>query len=158
MPVDPVVALLAKQSKNRLQTMQRQVRDQIESLQAQDEMIAQALAEKGQPGTDAQNGTPKAQGRPSNKRDVFKKIIASRPDHAWLPAEMRDALAAEGIESNSPAIRVMLRRMGEAGEIERGPDGTGWKLKLASANGSTQESLTEATSVGPGDVGGGEAP
>ena len=156
MSVDPVVALLAKQSKNRLQAMQRQVREQIESLQAQDEMIAQALAEKGEPRHNGHNGTTKPQGQANNKRDIFKRIIASRPDHAWLPAEVRAALVAEGIESNSPAIRVMLRRMGEAGDIARGPDGNGWKL--ASANGSTQEPLTEATSVGPGDVGGGEAP
>ena len=141
MSTDPVVALLAKQSKSRLRQMQREIEDQLDGLKIQGELVARALAEKGEPARNGSGSKPGTGGSGNNKREMFLDIIGSRPDHLWRPADMRAALKERGVESESAAIRVMLRRMGEAGLIERGPGNEGWRL--ASKNGSVQEPLQE---------------
>jgi hypothetical protein len=121
---DPVITLLAKQSAASLKTMQDEVRQQIESLRFQYELLSRAIKAKR---TDdvAAGGTSVPRGA---RRAIFREILGTRPDHPWLPSEVRTALAMRGIESTSAAIRVMLRRMVEDGEVERGEDGTGWKI------------------------------
>src|SRR4051794_23549094 len=110
MSTDPVVAFLAKQSRNRLREMQGEIREQIASLKSQDEMVARALAEKGELANAPNEAASPKPAAPGNKRALYLDIMATRPDHAWLPAEIRERLASLGMESNSPAIRVMLRR------------------------------------------------
>jgi hypothetical protein len=93
----------------------------------------------------------------SAKRAIFREILSTRPDHPWMPSEVRTALAMQGIESSSSAIRVMLRRMAEDEEVERGADGSGWKL--ASSNGAHRQGSSEVTSWNtPGGMGGHASP
>jgi hypothetical protein len=137
--------------------MQAEVREQLTSLQAEDELITRALVEKGYAYEANRTGGPylERDARPkrlrSPKRAIFREILSTRPDHPWMPAEIRMALAMREIEANSAAIRALLRRMAEDGEVRRGDNGTGWRL--TPANGSRRESLAEATSSGLGEHG-----
>jgi hypothetical protein len=127
MVLDPVIALLAKQSAASLKTMQDEVRQQIESLRFQYELLGRAIEAKQTTAADGVATGGKSVPRGA-RRGIFREVLGTRPDHPWLPSEVRTALAMQGIESTSAAIRVMLRRMVEDGEVERGEDGGGWKL------------------------------
>jgi len=152
-----IVSLLAKQSTSRLREMQAEVRAQLRSLEYEAELIANALAEKGQPpGSETNGAQPRVVSPRGKVRETFREIMDTKPDHVWLPAEIRTELAARGIQSTGAAIRVMLRRMAEADEVTRGPGGNGWKL--ASTNGSHQEPLVEATSWRSGGMAGDSPP
>ncbi|HEV2945088.1 MAG TPA: hypothetical protein VGX26_08250 [Solirubrobacteraceae bacterium] len=79
--------------------------------------------------------------------------MKERPEHVWTPAEIIHVVKERGATSSPNAIRVALRRMYNVEHfLERGSDGTGWRL--ASSNGSRQESFSEATSSGPEGMGG----
>jgi hypothetical protein len=134
-----VVTLLAKQSPSRLLAMQAEAREKKASLQAEEELITRALAEQGQSTGPVSNKSKLPSDSHSNreKREIFREILSTRPDHAWMPAEMRLELSKRKIESTNDAIRALLRRMAKDGEVIRGDDGTGWRL--ASTNGSHQE-------------------
>ncbi len=63
----------------------------------------------------------------------------------------------QGIESSSSAIRVMLRRMAEDEEVERGAQGVGWKL--TSSESPHRQEPSEATSWNtPGGMDGDSSP
>jgi hypothetical protein len=63
----------------------------------------------------------------------------------------------QGIESSSSSIRVMLRRMAEDEEVERGAQGVGWKL--ASSDSSHRQEPSEVTSWNtPGGMDGDASP
>lgn len=149
MTQDPVVALLTRQSASRLREMSAEIHGQLESLRFQYELVNRALAEKRRFTESARTGDvpPNSTQARHTKRAIFHEILSSKPDYPWTPSEILASLEAREIESNGAAVRVMLRRMAKDGEVERGPGGYGWML--ASANGSRQESLTEATSSGP---------
>lgn len=133
---DPVTALLTKQSVARLRDMEREIASQLSDLQTQQVWVQRALAEKGAspasasstdtPGTSSNGNRPKR--KRSNKRQAITQVLLTDPARVWLPSEVRDALAAQGIDSTAAAVRVTLRRMGDDGELERPPDGNGWTL------------------------------
>lgn len=149
MAVDPVVSVLAKQSASRLKEMRDDAVKQREDLRIQIEWLDRALVEKGHspaPSASA-NGTRPGRRR-GNKREAIKAVLGTE-HRVWTPNEIREGLAAQGIDMTVEAVRVALRRM-SSDEVERGPDGVGWKLP--SVNGSTQEPLTEVPSSGPEGV------
>lgn len=138
---DPIVALLLKQSVSRLNEMRTQAAGQISDLQQQVAWIDRAIIEKGAGSTSAISSaaTPERVGRVvrragrrrSFKRDAILSVLSSHElDHVWTPNEVKDALhQLHGLDSTPEAVRVALRRMHEAGEVERGgPNNTGWKL------------------------------
>ncbi len=135
--MDPIVALLAKQSASRLRDMRTEVRDQIESLRFQAELIDRALADKIPPGERQRVAKPSTDNGRGSRRAIFREILGTRPDHAWKPAEIGAALTERNIQASSAAVRVMLRRMAADREVTHGADGAGWKL--VSANGSPGE-------------------
>lgn len=150
MSPDPVLELLAKQSATSLRAMQDEIRLQIESLRVQYELLTRAVAAKQPSATGAQ--VPRGA-----KRAIFREILSTRPDHPWMPSEVRTALAMQGIESSSSAIRVMLRRMAEDEEVERGAQGVGWKL--TSSESPHRQEPSEATSWNtPGGMDGDSSP
>jgi len=125
-------------------------------------MIAEALAQKGQKAPKAKaerkqhdhNGSaPKRldPGLPGERREVFREIMSSQSRRSLTVADIHAALRKRQVESNPPAVRAMLRRMQKSGEVKR-VDHKHWKL--TSANGSRPESRAEATSSGPGGMGG----
>jgi hypothetical protein len=153
MVLDPVVSLLAKQPTSSLRAMQDEARQHIESLRLQYELLTRAIEARQASGS---SDTQAAGGRVprGTKRAIFREILGTRPEHPWMPAEVRTALAMQGIESSSASIRVMLRRMVEDGEVERGNDGNGWKL-ASSNDADSQGSPEEPTSWSvPGGMGG----
>lgn len=132
MAEDPVIDLLAKQSAARLRDMDATVSKKIGDLLVQQAWVRRALEAKGvavPPREAPSNGNgARAKRKRSNKRNAIMNILVSDPDRVWLPSEVRERLLAEGIDSSVEAVRVTLRRMGEDDELERPPDGNGWKL------------------------------
>jgi len=128
MPIEPVVALLARQSRASLTTMSNEIREQIESLAVQLQLVDRAIFEKdaaaraARDSSDPVEATGASAGR-SNKRAIFRDILAQRPDHDWTPGDVGAELKRRGIPANGAAVRVMLRRMAEAGEVVRTPRG-----------------------------------
>ena len=136
-----MVDLLAKQSAARLREMEAQLRSQMDDLRVQAEWVARALVVKGQTTADAPPSTghkpvPSPSGgvnavvrrRRSNKRGAIRALMETRPDHTWLPSEVRDGLATQGIETTADSLRVAMRRMAEEGLLERSETGHGWRL------------------------------
>ncbi len=139
--VDPIPALLAQQSRSFLRKLREDGEKQVRDLQQQLAWIDRALAEKENDAprrpitvTPAANGG-KTGRHLSMQRRLIKQILVSRePGRVWAPAELKVALNEYGLEPSNEAVRVTLRRMGEAGEVERGANGSGWKLPSARAD------------------------
>lgn len=166
---NPVIDVLAKLSAAKLEAMQKDIEGQIADLRTQARWVDRALIEKGvHPHPTPQNGNgaaaaptvtsaPKRRtrrsGRGTGTAAMIRAAVNERPEHVWTPAEIIRTVQDRGATSSPAAIRVALRRMHDVEHfLERGPDGTGWRL--ASSNGSRQESFSEATSSGPGGTGG----
>ncbi|HSZ12819.1 MAG TPA: hypothetical protein VK790_02150 [Solirubrobacteraceae bacterium] len=162
---NPVIEVLAKLSAAKLEGMQKDIEAQIADLRTQARWVDRALVEKGvHPPREEQNGSSRPAATPSptsikrrgTKRtgtaDLIRTVITERPEHVWTPAEVIRAVKDRGATSSAQAIRVALRRMHNVDHfLERGPDGTGWRL--ASSNGSRQESFSEAPNSGLGEHG-----
>lgn len=162
---NPVIQILAKQAAAKLEAMQKDIEAQIADLRTQARWIDRALIEKGvHPPSTSQNGPtqPKPTPASATKRrgtkrtgtaDLIRAVVKERPEHVWKPAEIIHIVKERGATSTPQAIRVALRRMHNVdGFLEHGPDGTGWRL--ASSNGSKQESLSEAPSWDSGGMSG----
>jgi hypothetical protein len=169
---NPVIEVLAKLSAAKLEAMQKDIEAQIADLRTQARWVDRALIEKGvHPHSAPQNGNgaatdappvasaPKRRarrgggGRGTGTAALIRVAVKERPEHVWTPAEIIRTVQDRGATSSPAAIRVALRRMHDVEHfLERGPDGTGWRL--ASSNGSRQESFSEATNSGPGGMGG----
>jgi hypothetical protein len=167
---NPVIEVLSKLSAAKLEAMQKDIEAQIADLRTQARWVDRALVEKGvhpPPASPQQNGAaPAAEAKPAPKRRgtrrhgrgtgtaaLIRTAVKERPEHVWTPAEIIRVVRDRGATSSPAAIRVALRRMHDVEHfLERGPDGTGWRL--ASSNGSRQESFSEAPSSGSGGMGG----
>lgn len=128
MPVEPVVALLMRQSASSLKAMADEIRQQIESLSAQYRLVERALAEKDRAMAGVGNAPPQSSPR-GEKRALFREILAQRPDRDWTATQIMTELQRRGVPANGAAVRVMLRRMAERGDVER--THLGWKLASA---------------------------
>ncbi len=145
---DPFIELLVKQSAQRLREMRVQIDADMAKLQFQRDYVDQALAEKqaspahavpGDGGPDPSKPARRVRGvRRSNKRDAIRAVMQSRPEALWMPADVRDHLANQGVETTRDAVRVALKRMLELGDVERVDGSNGFKL--ASRNGATNGS------------------
>ena len=144
---DPVVEILAKQSGARLREMLGDVDRQIGDLRVQREWIIRALESKGTSAPSTQHGrsTAAPERKRGSKRALIKEIFTVDPQKVWAPADVRSALAERAHEASIESVRIALRRMAADGDVIRDPKG--WKL--ASANGSAQEPLTEVPNLGP---------
>jgi hypothetical protein len=167
-PQNPLIDVLTKLSAAKLDAMQKDIEAQITDLRTQARWVDRALIEKGvHPQPTPQNGasasapasspSPKPHATHSTKRTgtaaMIRAAVKERPEHVWTPAEVIRIVKERGATSSPAAIRVALRRMHNVEHfLERGPDGTGWRL--ASSNGSREESPSEATNSGSGGMGG----
>jgi hypothetical protein len=144
---DPVVEILSKQSAARLREMLESADKQISDLRVQREWITRALESKGAApaSTQHEQSAPALGRKRGSKRTLIQEILAADPQRVWIPADVRTALAERGHEASIESVRITLRRMAADREVIREPNG--WKL--ASANGSTQEPLTEVPNLGP---------
>lgn len=145
---DPIVSVLSELALSRLHEMRADASNQITDLQHQLTWIDRAIAEKGAGNpSGAYVPSPNRAGRrKSSKREAILAVLGSRgPGHVWAPSEVREALIERGIDpSTTAAIRVALRRMHEAGEVQRGgTNDSGWKLP--SDETATNEAPTDDT-------------
>jgi hypothetical protein len=141
--LDPVVTLLAKQSAKSLREMDDAITGQIDDLATQRAWIRRALAEKGiGPEGDAETDKPSAPtngngARPGrkrgDKRHAITELMQTDAGRVWLPSEIREGLAARGMDVTVAAVRVTMRRMGDDGELVRPDDGNGWLLATTGA-------------------------
>lgn len=137
---EPIVDLLAKQSRSRLKEMELQIQEQIEGLQAQGRLIKRALAEQDQGAAKDRSERPSPETmrrRRGPLREAITEIVRGDVTRIWLPSDVRAALAERGVNADLEAVRVSLRRMGEAGELARPSDGgNGWRV-VVQTNGPT---------------------
>jgi hypothetical protein len=59
----------------------------------------------------------------ASKRAVIHTIIQTQPERIWRMGEIDAYLVERGIEMTKQNLRVTLRRMAQAGEIEKVADG-----------------------------------
>lgn len=150
MAAENIKELLGSLSVAKLRTMDEALDRQIAERKTEKSWIADALAKKGAgpklSRADSPPGQPqkKRTGQNTGSAAVIRQVISAEPDRVWMPAEVIDAVLTQGVRSTPNSIRVALRRMGEKGFLERGPDGTGWTL--AKSNGSSQGLFDEQTS------------
>ena len=126
MDMTPIVALLAKQSTKQLRDMEHEIQEQLVTLRLQHDLIQAALTAKMLTPA-GERDTRVAPDRRGGRREIYLEIMSERPNHDWTPAEILAELTRRGLPSNGAAVRVMLRRMGEDGRIQRTPHG--WKLE-----------------------------
>jgi hypothetical protein len=159
MTVQTLPELLANQSAAKLQAMEEAIDEQIADLKLQKKWIGNALISKGVRPKPAAKADSKPSAAPKRSRkaasrngstDTIRAIFRENPESVLMPAQVIAIARERGASSTDQAIRVALRRMRDQGFLERGPDG--WKL--ASSNGSAQESFSEAETSEPGGMGG----
>lgn len=141
-PPDFFIELLVKQSAQRLREMRAQIDANMAKLSFQREYVDQALAEKHaspsfHPSTGAGAPASSVEGKParrqrasrrSNKRDAIRGVMETNPERIWMPAEVRDRLENQGVDTTRDAVRVAMKRMLELGDVERVGDRNGFKL------------------------------
>jgi hypothetical protein len=166
MLLETVSDFLAKQSKAKLEAMERGIGERIADLKAEQELVARALANKGviRPKTapspiDAKPAKRRKHGgRSTGSANVLRAIVQEQPERVWQPIEIINEAHDRGVTSNNQSIRVALRRLYEQGFLRRGPGNTGWQF-AASQNGSAREPFQQTplpsagTAAGDGDVG-----
>src|SRR5213079_2183909 len=135
MAAENIKELLGSLSVAKLRTMDEALDRQIEERKTEKSWIADALAKKGAAPKSSRADNPprklqkmKTGGRNTGSAAAIRQIISAEPNRVWMPAEVIDAVLMQGVRSTPSSIRVALRRMGDKGFLERGPDGTGWTL------------------------------
>lgn len=154
MAANNIKELLGRLSVANLQQMDEALDRQIEERQTEKAWIAEALADKGvTPKTPRSDPTPKKSsrrakgGNGAGSAAAIKEIFENEPDRVFMPAEVIDGVLAKGINSTANSIRVALRRFGDKGFLERGPDGNGWTR--AKSNGSPQGTFDNSETSTP---------
>jgi hypothetical protein len=151
MAAENIKELLGSLSVAKLRAMDEALDRQIAERKTEKSWIADALAKKGAAPKSSRTDSParkpqkvRAGGQNTGSAAAIRQIISAEPDRVWMPAEVIDAVLMQGVRSTPSSIRVALRRMGDKGFLERGPDGTGWTL--AKSNGAPQGSFDEQPS------------
>ena len=113
-----------------------EARAQREALAAEEQMLLQLVAWRRR--LDDPDGAKRAaehgadpalvptQGKPrrGSKREVILRLMRERPEReGWTPREVLDGMTAVGIAATSNNVRVTLRRMREAGQLQHDADG-----------------------------------
>jgi hypothetical protein len=142
-----VVSLLAERPEHELQAIREKARAEVERLQVEIDQIDQALAKQQQ----AARRTPRRGRRSSASGGTRERVlgaVAAADGDTISPAEIIAALRSEGSTVTSGAIRNMIRRLMDEGEIVRIREGA---YKTTSQNGSAEE-----PNLGPTENEGGE--
>ena len=141
-----VVSLLAQRPEHELREIHQKAHAEVERLKLEIELIEQAIAKQAQ---QAARRAP----RPSRRRAsasggtrerVLNAVGAGNGDTV-SPAQIIAALRSDGSSVTAGAIRNMIRRLVDEGEVVRIREGV---YKLASRNGSSAESNAGPTENG----------
>jgi hypothetical protein len=157
-PPDIFTDLLMGQSAQRLREMRAQIDADMAKLRFQAEYVDQALAAKQGTSTSATGTTDGMAGDQSkatrrrsrsNRGEAIKAIMETDPHRLWMPYEIREHLAHQGIEATRDAVRVAMKRLLTLGDLERveGHDG----FKLASQNGANADADPGLSENGAGE-------
>lgn len=158
MLLETVSDFLAKQSRSKLEAMERGIEERIADLKAEKELVGRALANKGVMRPKTPQNPPdvkpskrrKRGGRGTGSAQILRDIVREQPERVWQPIEIIRAAHERGVTSEAQSIRVALRRLQTQGFLTRGPDGTGWQL-AASQNSSAEPREATKTSPPNGD-------
>lgn len=132
-----VVSLLAERPEYELREIRGQARAEVDRLLVEIDQIDQALAKQAQ---QAARRTPRSTRRASasgGTREMVLNALGAAGDDTTSPAQVIAALRNGGSTVQSGAIRNMIRRLVDEGEIVRVGEGA---YKLPSRNGSSAES------------------
>jgi len=132
-----VVSLLAQRPEDELREIREKAREEVARLQVEIQQIEQALAKKAQ---SAARRTPRSARRASasgGTRELVLTAVANATDDTISPAQIVAAVHEAGSTVKSGAIRNMIRRLMDDGEVVRIREGA---YKLPSRNGSSGES------------------
>lgn len=142
--------LVANVDSERLLNRRRENKEMIDRLGFENRYIDAELGRRSGAGPAQSKNAPtrKVGTRRQNKNDAIKTVMRTDATAAWVPAVVRDRLAAEGIDATKDAIRVAMGRMADAGELVRDVTARGaFRLpdeQLAASNGAATSSNREA--------------
>lgn len=156
MPEDLFLQLLMKHSVTRLRELRAEADEKVRQGELEGGYIDKALALKG--ASESQQPRPRVEPTPTRKLSVPKpgeakgpvmKIVASEPQRAWMPSEVRDELANRfQLEVATNTVRGVMKRLLDDGVFAR-PDGEKNGFRLASqTNGATEPLVLEASGNG----------
>jgi hypothetical protein len=141
-----VVSLLAERPEYELRTIHEEARAEVRRLQVEIEQIEQALAKQAQRQA---RRAPRPSRRKTASGGTRERVLQAvrNADDTISAAEVIATLHAGGSSVTSGAIRNMIRRLVDDGEIVRIGAGA---YKLTSRNGSSAESNAGPTENGTG--------
>jgi len=120
--------------------IEREVDDLRRQIEArQDLLTAAARFDKGENGelvvSGGERGTPA-----SRKRALVLAVMNERPDHAWTTRELRDALAARGIDPRGGTpVKNILWNLAKEGHVNGAGNGVYQLSTLTRSVGHEQE-------------------
>lgn len=151
MTEDPIIELIAKQSKARLDEIEKELDQLLRRTRFELELVRKAIVlkhpelrrETAPSRSYAASPRRRGNGR-SNKRAPIKRIMESAPEREWRPGEISRALAEQGVSLSRDGTRVTMNRMVETHELVKLGEKGGYVLAShaaheASANGSAPE-------------------
>ncbi len=131
-----VVLLLAERPEHELREIHAKARAEAAQLQVEIEQIEQALAWQAQQQARPPARPSRRNGASGGTRDRVVHAIGAADDDTISPAQIIAALRAGGSPVTAGAIRNMIRRLVDEGEVVRIREGA---YKLTSRNGSPRE-------------------
>lgn len=139
-----VAALLASQPEEELRAMESDIQGELSRLGYELQIVREALnrrTRRGSRSTSRSGVSKRSAGVPRTEVLAVAKSLGPR----MRPTDVRAAFNARGVEVTGEAIRQSMRRLRDEGHLKQLDDG---EYELASANGSSPESLAEAARNG----------
>lgn len=134
-----VVSLLAQRPEHELREIREKAHAEVARLQVEIDQIEQAIAKQAQ---QAARRAPRSSRRASasgGTRELVLNAVGQADGDTISPAQIIAALRAAGSSVTAGAIRNMIRRLVDEGEVVRIREGA---YKLTSRNSSSGESHT----------------
>lgn len=133
-----IVSLLAQRPSEELRDTVAKVEEEIARLQIEADQMRQALRLQAQQARRTTRPARRGSGSGDTRSQVLDAVRHASPN-SITPAAVVAAVKAEGSSVTKGAIRNMLRRLVDDGEVERVSEGI---YRLPSRNGSSPESNT----------------
>lgn len=129
-----VAALLAERPAHELLESRAKAQAELARLTVEVEQIDQALAKQAQQQARRPGTRGRRKGASGGTRERVIQVVRAAPGDTISPAQIIAAMRADGSSVSSGAIRNMIRRLVEEGDIDKVREGV---YKLASRNGSS---------------------
>lgn len=140
-----VVSLLSERPEDELRTIREKASAEVARLQVEIDQIDQALAKKAQQATRRSPRTSRRASASGGTRELVLNAVGAAGSGTVSPAQIIASLRGAGSSVSAGAIRNMIRRLVDDGEVVRIREGA---YKLPSQNGSaTAENNGDGTSL-----------